>query len=64
MNSRPYHFKDRELSNAERAVIIGFVRQGASTLEIMGVMELRLETVSTVIINYFGQKLPSPYQLK
>ena len=57
MNHRPYNFKDRELSNAEKATIIGFNRQGASFLEIMGIMELKQVTIEEVIQNYFGGKL-------
>ena len=56
-NHRPYHFKDRELSKAEKAVIVGFHRQGARELEIMGVLELRAETIRGVLNNYFGKKL-------
>ena len=54
---RPYHFRDRVLSKAEKAVIIGFNRMGASLLEIMGIMELRQETIEEVVQNYFGKKL-------
>lgn len=53
---RPYHFKDRELSKAEKAVIIGLHRQGATITETMGIMELHKETIEEVLENYFGNK--------
>lgn len=49
--------KDRHLSNAEKAVIVGFYRQSQNVLMIMGVMELRQDTVENVLQDYFGQKL-------
>ena len=48
---------DRELSNAEKAQIAGFHLQGASVIEICGVMELRPDTVENVIETYLGTKL-------
>lgn len=48
---------DRELSQAEKAQIIGFYRQSQNVLMIMGVMELRQNTVETVIETYLGTKL-------
>ena len=48
---------DRELSQAEKAQIIGFYRQSQNVLMIMGVMELRKETVEDVIETYLGNEL-------
>ena len=59
-NLQKYHFKDRELSKAEKAVIIGLHRQGASMIETMGIMELHQETIEEVLQNYFGEKLAKP----
>jgi len=53
------HPQDRVLSNAEKAQIIGFWRQCQNVLSIMGIMELRQDTVEEVIENYFGAKLSS-----
>jgi len=52
--------KDRNLSNAEKAQIIGFWRQCQNVLMIMGAMELRQDTVEEVLQNYFGAKLLNP----
>ena len=51
------HPQDRDLSQAERAVIIGFWRQCQNVLMIMGLMDLRQDTVEDVIEDYFGNKL-------
>ena len=54
------HPKDRELSQAEKAQIIGFWRQCQNVLLIMGAMDLRQDTVEEVLQDYFGQKLSTP----
>lgn len=59
MSTRPYHFKDRELSKAEKAQIVGFYRQSQNVLLIMGILELRQETIEGVLQDYFGKTLPS-----
>ena len=47
---------DRELSKAEKAVIVGFYRQCQNILMIMGIMELSQYTVDDVLQNYFGKE--------
>ena len=54
------HPKDRELSQAEKAQIIGFWRQCQNVLLIMGAMDLRQDTVEEVLQDYFGNKLATP----
>ena len=48
---------DRELSQAEKATIIGLWRQCQNILMVMGTMELSQDSVENVLENYFGKKL-------
>lgn len=52
-----HHHRDRTLSNAEKAVIVGLFRQCQNVIMIMGIMELRQETVENVLETYFGKKM-------
>lgn len=49
--------QDRELSRAEKAQVVGFWRCSQNILYIMGIMELRQDTIESVLNEYFGNKL-------